>query len=775
MILTLGLSPFRVAQLEQLTGRERVKMAERGVSLTPLKWLGLVATVIALTNIAIFLDIPVLRQVFGFIFLTFVPGFLLLSILKLNKLGMVEKIVLSTGLSFAFLMFFGLLVNGLLLALGYTKPLSTVSLLTSFSTATIVLAIVAFMRNKGIAISLSDFKLTTGGKAFLIVPALFPLLSILGMRLMNLTNNNVMLMVLLLLIPVYVIFISFSHRRVSEKVYPVAIFLISISLLLMYSLRTNHIIGSDIHREYFIFVTTWDNLFWSKLGFGALDTSLSISILPAIYQTFLNIDPEYLYKLFPSVIVSILPLAVYLLSKKYIGSFYAFLTSVFFMSQIVFLLTPTYVRVNIAIFFFGLAIFVLFDDNIRESSKRALFIIFAASTIVSHYGVTYVAFFIWLFTWIGMEILPRIIPRHQESEAIDSGSRAINNDPPALPLPRESPSGSTLTDRVSALELTQTEPSRGITIAFLFLFLAMLFFWYSQMGGPTFAYGVRFVYNSFVDWQWFLGKGVAEQPVQAAFGLLLPYAGIAQRIEFVFSWLTIILISFGVLTVLVRFRAMVLIPFIEHRQANFWLKRLELEYVILSIACFLLLVTMTVLPYLSRNYGSARTYFQMMAPLSVFFIIGGIEAAKYLKSRPYWVILVVLIPYFLSTTSVVAQVSGYQRAITLNPGGISDGSTSDAESYAAKWVKEYTEEGTTIYTHGFTRNILLSQGKIPGYGIIGSRISDIELGKEMNGYIYLIRAELGEGGVVVGNPGVFAGNNKIYSNGDSEVHQTNPR
>lgn len=740
-------------------------MAERGISLSLIKWLGLVFTIIALTNITILWDVPVLRQVFGFIFLTFVPGLLLLLILKLNKLGMLEKIVLSMGLSFAFLMFFGLLVNGLLLALGYTKPLSTVSLLTSFSTATIVLTIVAYIRNKALTFSFSNFKLTTGERVFLIMPALFPLLSILGMRLMNLTNNNVILIVLLLLIPAYVIFISFSNRRVSEKVYPTAIFLISISLLLMYSLRTNHIIGSDIHREYLIFVTTLDNLYWSKLGYAALDTSLSISILPAIYQTSLNIDREYLFKLFPSVIVSILPLAVYLLSKKYIGSFYAFLTSVFFMSQIVFPLAPTGPRTLIAISFFGLAIMVMFLEGIGEFGKRALFIIFAASTIVSHYGTTYIALFVLLFTWIGMEILLRIIPRHQESEAID-----VNKGSPALPLPRESPSGSTLTDRVSALKPTQTKPSRGITIALLFLFLAMLFFWYSQMGGPTFAYGVRFVYNSFVKWQWFLGEGVAEQPVRAAFGQTLPYAGIAQRIEFVFSWLTIILISLGLLTVLVRFRAMVSIPSTEHRQANFLLKRLELEYVILSIACFLLLVTMTVLPYLSINYGSARTYFQMMVPLSVFFIIGGIEVAKYLKSRPHWVILAVLVPYFLSTTSVIAQVSGYQRAITLNPGGISD-----TESYAAKWAGEYTEEGTTIYVREGTEDVLLSQGRIPSYGAPGSRISTIKRGKEMNGYIYLIRTELGEGGLVAKNPDMFAGNNKIYSNGDSEVHKTNTR
>ena len=142
-------------------------MADRGINLSPIKWFGLVITIIALTNITILWGIPVLRQIFGFIFLTFIPGFLILLILKLNRLGLLEKIVLSVGLSVAFLMLFGLALNSSLLAVGYTRPLSTVPLLISFSTATIVLAIIAYIRNKGITFSFPSLKLTTREKMLL--------------------------------------------------------------------------------------------------------------------------------------------------------------------------------------------------------------------------------------------------------------------------------------------------------------------------------------------------------------------------------------------------------------------------------------------------------------------------------------------------------------------------------------------------------------------------------------------------------------------------------
>lgn len=45
------------------------------------------------------LDIPILRQVIGFLYLTFVPGVVILRLLKIHRLGGAESILLSTGIS----------------------------------------------------------------------------------------------------------------------------------------------------------------------------------------------------------------------------------------------------------------------------------------------------------------------------------------------------------------------------------------------------------------------------------------------------------------------------------------------------------------------------------------------------------------------------------------------------------------------------------------------------------------------------------------------------
>jgi len=536
----------------------------------------------------------------------------------------------------------------------------------------------------------------------------------------------------------------------------------------MFSLRSNHIIDGDTHRELFMFLTILDNLRWSQLGFGVLDSCLSISMLPAIYQTLLNIDPEYLFKLLFSLMASILPLVVYLLSKKYIGSFYAFLASVFFMSQIVFLWTPTYTRVVIAILFFALAIWVLFKDDISEFNRKALFIVFTASTVVSHYGVTWATFFVLILTWIGMQILSRITSRKKGLTTQPTGNLATEGDSPNF----SSRGSGAKAYKATVLKPSQTQLRRGMTITIIALFLAMLFLWYSEVTGPSFAAGVRFTYYTFTSWGWFLAEEAAGHAVQAAFGKTYAYTAVPQRIEFVFSWLTIIFIATGVLTTIGRLKAMVSTPQAERKKPDFLLKKFEAEYLMLSVACCILLVATVILPVISKYYGEARTYFQMMAPLSIFFVIGGITIARYLKSRPYWVILVILIPYFLCTTGTMCQVFGFPRALTLNSEGpLYSQYISDEESYAAKWMAEYGEEEVTIYATGHSKDLLLSQGRILYSQTNHTLISRCEKGEKIDGYIYLEYLLLGDGGLVAKYPGMFAEKGKIYSSGRSEVYK----
>jgi uncharacterized membrane protein len=650
-------------------------------------------------DLSVILDIPIFKQFLGFIFLTFVPGLLILYLLKLNMLGLTEKVVLSVGLSISFLMFSGLLINWVYPAFGYDTPLSRNSLLISFSVIVLILVIIAYLRNQDI-FKLSDsqlktLRLSTKEKAFLFLPAFFPPLSILGMHIMNTTDNNAMLMVLLFLIPAYAIFISVKHKQVPDRIYPPIIFLTSISLVLLLGLRSNHIIGVDIHTEYYLFQQTVQNGQWQILLNCTYDSCLSISILPTTYQCFLSIDSEYLMKILYPLLFSVSPLVVYIISQKYIGNFYASLASLFFMSQYYFLWAAFSPRTVLAILFFALSVMVLFHRVLTDFNKKLLFIIFAASCIVSHYSTTYIFFLALLLSWLGMQIIPRTISSQRKPTLITFGS--------------------------------------------VVLFFVMLFFWYSQITGVTFDSGVSFIISTLKSLQKFFILESRGEEVAVAFGTGLGEKGIPPKINFVFSWLTVAFIAIGVLGTLARYRHTVAFATeTEGKTSGFLSQKLDAEFFILSLVCSSFLVTSVALPYVSVGYGMDRAYCQMMAVLSPFFVIGGIMIASLFRAKwAYLVILVVLIPYFICQTGTTYQIFGFPGAMTLN----SEGQQYDVffvhnqETSAAKWLRDYTQEGTKIYVDYGGGIRLLSQGGIRSSVYPGAFIEEHK--PLEGGYIYL--------------------------------------
>jgi uncharacterized membrane protein len=733
------------------------------------EWLVFIISILFLTDITILLNTPFLRQILGFLFLIILPGLLILQILKLDKIGSTEKIILTVGLSISFLMFFGLMINNLSLSLGYKTPLSTISLLISFNIAFIALAVLGYKINKNVDFSFLIFDLSTSEKAFLIVPICFPALSIFGMHVMNTTDNNIILMFLLFLIPIYIAFVCFFNHKFPKRMYPVVIFLISISLLLLLSLRSNHIIGMDAHHEYYFFQATLDNLHWSISGYSTLDACLSISLLPTIYESTLNIPSQFLSKILYSLIFSISPLVIYVLSKRYIGESSGFLASCFFMFQANFLNTAANSRTNIAILFFALAMMTLFNDKIDPLRKRLLFIVFMASCMVSHYATTYIFLFIMLGSFLGIEILSK-----------------------------------------------KYTFKKVVSLTIVLLFFSMIFFWYSQVTETAFNQGVRFVENTFSNLNRFFIEESRQTDVQAMFGGGIKEKGIPHRIEFVFTWLTFALIGVGLVTLIRKYREMSF-PELNFKKPDFLKDKFEVVYFVIALVCSGLLVAIVALPYVSVGYSLVRLYTVAITILSVFFVIGGIVLSKHFfflekrkpvlkeknncffgraffskerfdkenatQVRAYLIILMVLIPYFLCVTGVMYQVFGHPRAIILNSVGEQDYMyITDQDIIAARWIGDHNTESQKdlkIYSDvwgGPRVTLAYDVNKCPR--VYGSFFNDNKTVNE--GYIYLRYANVVAGKVCpVGREAVnmtkyshlFIGTSNIYANGGSEIYK----
>ena len=673
-----------------------------------LKYFFLLILFIAITDISFVFNIPVLRQITGFTFLTFLPGLLLIHILKLDKLKSAEKFVFAIGLSIALLMIIGLLMNSVYPLLGYDTPLSSKSLLITFSIIIFILGIIAYLRNRSsFVFSLDEYKLNTKEKLYLLLPIIFPLLAIIGMRIMNDTSNNLILVALLLAIAGYSIFLAAKRNQISDRIHVPIIFLMSISLVLPLALRSNHIIGADINSEYYIFQQTLQNARWQPVMHNILDSCLSISILPSIYQSFLMVNSEYLFKILYPVIFSIAPVVVYLITRKYLGSFFSFLASLFFMSQVSFLGAEMSPRTTIALLFVALTIMALFYKGLRTFESYLLFIIFSTAVILSHYTTAFIFLLVVVFTW-AITQFARLVFTHRKT-----AMKIIDKDKIAR----------IKTDR----------PKSNIMFGMIAFYFIMIYFWDRIVSVQVYEMFVTFTkttYSSLFNFFDVQSRG----PGALILGSGLNSQNIAQRTTFIFSWLTIIFIAIGVIATVVRFRKSITIyPDNSESPPEFILQKFDAEFFVMALICCLLLVIVIAIPFILVGYDIDRVYILAMIILVPFFVIGGIVLSNVLKlfihkQLTYSIILLVLISYFICNVGLVNQALGYPVTITLNSRGQEYDLMfiHEQETFAAKMISNYADKGTPVYSDYYGSSKLISQGGILSAIYAGPLITEHE-------------------------------------------------
>lgn len=358
-----------------------------------------------LTCIAIFLDVPIAGQILGFLFLSFIPGIVCLKILRMRELDLVEFVLLSAGLSIAFLMLFGLLINQVYPLFGFSAPLSPLSLIISINLVLLGLLAISFSTKEELSISVGthfnrEFILST------LLVLFFPFLSVTGATFVNFYMNNSILLLLVVLISALVFLIAISDR-IPLKLYPIALLAIALALVFHESLTTSYLYGFDIHTEYHLFTLVKNNSFWNNVipstmsDIGNQNAMLSVTILPTIFSNFLNLSGVWVFKILYPLIFSFVPLGLYQTYQKRIGKRNAFLAVFFFMSFYAFyreLLSVS--RQMIAELFLVLLIFLFLDEKIDKLQKRVLLVVFTVGLVVSHYSTSYVFVFILAFAWL---------------------------------------------------------------------------------------------------------------------------------------------------------------------------------------------------------------------------------------------------------------------------------------------------------------------------------------------------------------------------------------
>lgn len=334
------------------------------------------------------ISIPFVRQVIGFIYLTFVPGFIILGLLKFKKLNIIETISFCIGLSLSCLIFFTTLINFCLPLFGILQPMKEDILAISLCIFLTVLFYVYYLYNRTAPIKyIIDLRKVASPSVLSIL--FLPIISVIGTYILNFYDRNFLLVDLLIIIPI-VIFLLISSTK--KELYPFAIWAICLSLFFHWSLITMYIPISDGIFEYSFSKMVLLNGFWNPKIASGTNSLLVVTVLNPLYSNICGLNLTWIYKIVVPLLMSIVPVGLYGAYCRYFEDKIAFIACFFFFSAYSYFswIAMTMKQTTAYIFIMLMVLVISKPSKPEKDVKNSfLFIVFSLSLAISHYGTAY--------------------------------------------------------------------------------------------------------------------------------------------------------------------------------------------------------------------------------------------------------------------------------------------------------------------------------------------------------------------------------------------------
>ena len=699
------------------------------------------------------LQIPLFRELIGFVYLIFVPGILILRILKLHKLGNIETLLYTVGLSIVTLMFTGLFMNTVYPLFGISGPISLTPLMITMSVVVFVLCVLSYVRDK----DFSDPSFIDVGNV-LSPPALFlcliPFLAIFGTYLMNFYHNNILILILIVVVALVALLIGFD-KFIPKKLYPLAVFVIAVSLLYHVSLISMYVTGCDIQFEYYLCNLVKTNGMWDPTMWSNLNAMLSLVMLAPIYSIILNMEITWVFKIIYPLLFSLVPLGLYPVYQKQTDDKIAFLSCFFFMSLVPsFCELTTLARQEIAEVFLVLLILLMIDKNMDKIKRSFLFIVFGISLVVSHYGLSYIYMFYLISGWLLLVLAKNPNIQKMKGRLLSNFGKYNNKGFPSNPL-------------------LSNAKDRTIHSTFVLLFVIFTLTWYLYVSSSSAFYtivhiGDHIASSIFTD---FLNPEAAQglQMMIAA-----PKPGLLHEGLRVISYLNQIFIVIGCIVLL------------KQREMKF-----EREYTAFSIVNLGILFAGIALPFFASSLNMNRVYQISLFFLAPFCVIGGITVLRMIGKivRVTWtnknvrtslkILSVYFVIFLLYQSGLVFYVAEGQTGSISLDSTIDSSCFNNQEFFGVKWL--YDVKDSNIIYADRNRHLLLFS--CLGWGqseiLHPDNVNPIRI--RNNSYIYLGRPNVVEHNIKViwgdkvqeyiNIEHISDTKSNIYTNGGSEIYK----
>jgi Predicted membrane protein len=534
------------------------------------------------------LQVPLLRQFIGLIYLLFIPGILILRILKISKIGSIESLLYTIGLSIAFIIFVGFFMNSLYPYFGILKPISIIPLVITISFIILVLSIFCYYKDENYCnyTYFSSKKLFSPISLFL---SLIPFLAIFGAYFVNSYHNNSLIIIFIISIS-FIVFLNGFYNFIPENLYCLAIFTIGLALLFHNSLISTYLWGCDIQSEYYLSNQIINNSYWNSGIEQNTNSMLSIVMLAPIISKICNINLVWVFKVIFPLLYSLLPVGMYKIFEKQTTPKIAFLSCLFFILGFEFYSEMlTLARQQIAEIFFSLLILLTINESLKHSKKVILSLMFMFSIIVSHYGFSY----IFLLSLLLSLIISKFIIFSQKNYLNSDASYNLD----------------------SVQKYTKRENfEKIISVNFLILAFVFSFAWYiyTSHGSPFFffVHAGNSIYNQIFS-EFFKTQSMDIITASASSSM--------RNITKYLHLIGIFFIIIGVFKLAINRKIL----------------KFNNTYVSFSFAFFLICVFGVTVPSFAISLNTSRLYYMTLIILAPFFSIGGIIFFNFLIHRNF--------------------------------------------------------------------------------------------------------------------------------------------
>lgn len=537
--------------------------------------------------------IPIAREVLAFLYLTFLPGILVLKALRLHNLGTIETLLYSVGLSLVVLMLTGLAANIAYPLLGFARPFSFAILFITIVAVVQVLLYIALTRDRGHAGA--SPKITVPASPAVPFLMLFPLLAIIGTYMRDEYHMVTLLFLLLILIAIVGLAVGFD-RLIPASCYGLAVYTIALALLYHTSLISGYIWGYDIHHELHLANGVLIPGFWDMTIPYNTNGMLSVVALVPIYSLISDLDPVWVFKIIYPLLFALVPLGLYRAVEKQTDARIGFFSTFFFFSFFTFYTEMiSLARQQIAELFLALTILVMIDKSMGRNRQAFLMVTFAFAMIVSHYGLSYIYFFSLVPAWLLL-----VIPERLQSwlpKWVTRSTALLKSDPIA-------PSGT-----------GGGVPTRTLVLPYILIFAALAYLWYSTVAEGTAlatvtGIGDKIWTTLFTDsFNSTTAQGMQILTSQST----TPLHGLAKLVHIATQGL----IAVGLLATLLK--------------RGRW--RIEPEYLAVSLVFLLINVAGIAVPFFASSLNTSRLYHITLIFLAPFAIIGGIAIYEAIAGR----------------------------------------------------------------------------------------------------------------------------------------------